>query len=107
MGFYNHQTGRYQLYSDAERRAYGERMRDKASEQWNKIWITKTGLKTERNWTDWAINHFLKRLRPKEFNGRYQTYFAFRRESILKVENKEEFVDWMKKRVEKQNAKRV
>ena len=101
MGFYS--NGRYRVYTDKERKEYGERMRLERSNKWHKVWITKTGLKEERNWTDWAIKQFLNK--PTEFSGKFRTYYAFRRDDVMKAEKKKAFKEWMVKRVERQ-AKR-
>lgn len=104
MGFYNKSEGRYRLYTDAERRQYGEQMREQRSKDWHSTWITKTRLKQERNWTDKAIADFLPKPQTAG-KGRRGPIKAYRRGLVLEVEKTEAFKEWMEKRVQKQKAK--
>ncbi|WP_165001224.1 hypothetical protein [Photobacterium damselae] len=56
MPYYN---GKWHLYSEAERREYGRLQQELRSQECHKIWISKIGLKQERNWTDAMIKAFL------------------------------------------------
>ncbi|MFH2594715.1 MULTISPECIES: hypothetical protein [Enterobacterales] len=84
--------GRWHRYSEAERRAYGAAMREKASKAasaaWHREWISKTGLR-ERLWTDRAIADFLK---PPQKAG---PVYAWKRKYILRVEQTPAFRAWM------------
>ncbi len=68
-------------------------------------WITPTRLKSERNWTDGAIKQFLSRHKPRVSSSKYGTKSEYRMRSILAVEAKPEFVEWMEKRVAAQKNK--
>lgn len=88
MTYYN---GRWHLYSEAERKAYGEAQRQAQREKWHAVWISKTGLK-DRLWTDKAIAEFL---RPPMDAG---PVMAWRRVDVAKVESTAEFKEWMQGR---------
>lgn len=83
--------GRWHLYSEAERRAYGEAKREERSKAWHTKWISRSGLK-ERLWTDKAIAEFLGK--PRDAGP----IKAWKREEVLKVEKTPDFRAWMKKR---------
>lgn len=87
--------GRWHRYSEAERRAYGEAMREKeskaASAAWHREWISKKGLR-ERLWTDRAIADFLK---PPQEAGPIK---AWKRKYVLRVEQTPAFRVWLAKR---------
>lgn len=51
MPYYN---GRWHLFSEQQRTAFGERRRIELSKEWHAKWISKSGLKA-RLWTDKAI----------------------------------------------------
>jgi hypothetical protein len=88
--------GRWHLYSEAEHRAYGEQQREIRRKKWHAKYITKTGLKKERHWTDAMIKKFL---RPVKDCG-VPEVVAFLRTSVLKAEKKPEFQTWMAKRTQ-------
>ncbi|EHD0097245.1 hypothetical protein [Vibrio cholerae] len=101
MPYYN---GRWHRYSEAERREYGRQQRELRSEEWrtkwHAKWISKTGLKQERNWTDAMIKQFLA---GKEENaGKIN---AFRRTLIARIEKTKKFQASMAERVDKQQKK--
>ncbi|WP_051560590.1 hypothetical protein [Marinobacterium jannaschii] len=96
MGFHNNKTGRYQHYSDSERREYGRRRREEERKAIMAEWITVWRLKEERNWTDGAIRRFLGE--PVSQNG----YKVFARVDVLKAEKGKDFKAWMSTRIEKQ-----
>ena len=85
--------GRWHLFSEAERRAYGELMRKKESEAWHAKWISKAGLK-KRLWTDKAISQFLGKPRSAG------PILAWTRKAVLKAESTPEFRAWLHKRME-------
>ncbi|WP_274024069.1 hypothetical protein [Vibrio parahaemolyticus] len=53
-------NGRWHRYSEAERREYGRQQREIYRQESHKTWISKTGLKQERNWTDAMIKSSLR-----------------------------------------------
>ncbi|MDF4421881.1 hypothetical protein P3447_09660 [Vibrio parahaemolyticus] len=105
MGFYNKSEGRYRLYTDAQRKQYGEEKREQRRNEWHSTWITKTRLKQEKNWTDKAIADFLPE--PETAGqGRRGPIKAYRRELVFKVEKTKAFKEWMEKRVQTQSARK-
>ncbi len=88
MTYYN---GRWHLYSEAERRAYGETQRQKQRDKWHAAWLSKTGLK-DRLWTDKAIATFLGQ--PKKAGP----VKAWRRQDVTGAESTAAFKDWMQGR---------
>lgn len=84
--------GRWHLYSEAERRAYGQRKREELSKQWHAKWITRHRLKVERLWTDKAIATFLGK--PRDAGP----VKAWTKAAVMKAELKPAFVAWMEKR---------
>ncbi|KII76895.1 hypothetical protein [Vibrio renipiscarius] len=98
MPYYN---GKWHLYSEAERREYGRQQREHLSQMWHKTWISKTGLKQERNWTDTMIKSLLE---GKEQNaGKIK---AYKRTLIARIEKTKKFQVAMAERVAKQQKKR-
>lgn len=91
MPYYN---GRWNKYSEARRKAFGEAQREARSKEWHAKWISKQGLKSERFWTDKAIADFL----GKPSNA--GPINAWKREDVLKAEQNPNFQAWMKKRRE-------
>ena len=88
MPYYNHA---WHLFSETERRAYGEAQREKRSQAWHAQWISRAGLKA-RLWTDKAITDFL---------GNPQAAGpipAWPRASVLEAEQSPDFVAWMARR---------
>lgn len=83
--------GRWHIYSEQQRRAFGERRRDELSKQWHAKWISKSGLK-ERLWTDKAIADFLGK--PRDAG----TIMAWARKEVVKAEQNPGFVAWLNKR---------
>lgn len=102
MGFSKNGPADYQKYTDAEKRAYGERQREKERQAWNAKWITKARLKEERNWTDAAIAKFLPK--PIKLSGRYRDYHVFSAITVVKAEASGEFKAWLDKRVARQET---
>jgi hypothetical protein len=51
--------GRWHMFSEQERREFGESKRAEASKKWHAKWISMQGLKSDRLWTDKAILEFL------------------------------------------------
>ncbi|EOZ2859311.1 hypothetical protein ACQQ32_005619 [Pseudomonas aeruginosa] len=84
--------GRWHLYSEAERRAFGEAQRKAQSKAWHAKWISKHRLKTERLWTDKAIAEFLGK--PRDAGP----IKAWTRKEVLKAEQGLGFKAWMKER---------
>lgn len=102
--------GRRYVYSSDEQAEYREKMQrenEKAFLKHLQKWITPSRLKSERNWTDSAINKFLSRHRPTETKTKYGTKLEYRMSSILKVEAKPEFSLWMEKRIATQTRKKT
>ncbi|EGQ9185125.1 hypothetical protein F8Y89_18990 [Vibrio parahaemolyticus] len=97
MPYYN---GRWHRYSEAERREYGRQQQELRSQEWHKIWISKTGLKQERNWTDAMIKSFLEG--KEQDAGKIK---AYKRTLIARVENTKKFQAVMAERVAKQQKK--
>ncbi|WP_286241155.1 hypothetical protein [Neptuniibacter halophilus] len=95
MGFHNNKTGRYQLYSDSERKAYAQQQREANRQSIMSKWITVWRLKDERKWTDAAIKKYLGT--PVEQNG----YKVFPVSQIKQVEQSDAFQQWMLPRLEK------
>jgi hypothetical protein len=83
--------GRWHLYSEQERREYGERKRAELSKKWHAKWISRQGLK-DRLWTDKAIQDFLGKPRAA---GAIK---AWLRKDVLRAERGPEFQTWMEKR---------
>jgi hypothetical protein len=83
--------GRWHLYSEAERRAFGEARREELRKAWHAKWISKGGLK-DRLWTDKAISEFLGK--PRDAGP----IKAWTRKEVLKAENGMGFKAWMKER---------
>ncbi|EGR0746703.1 hypothetical protein BBM24_10825 [Vibrio parahaemolyticus] len=99
MPYYN---GKWHLYSEAERREYGRQQREHLSQMWHKTWISKTGLKQCRNWTDSMIKLFLDG--KAENSGKIP---AYRRTLIERIEKTEKFQLMMAARVAKQQKKKM
>ncbi|EGR3031423.1 hypothetical protein J7H99_001517 [Vibrio parahaemolyticus] len=99
MPYYN---GRWHRYSEAERREYGRQQREIYRQAWHEKWISKTGLKEERNWTDTMIKTFLEG--KSESAGKIQ---AYKRTLITKVEKTKKFQVAMAERVARQKKKKV
>ena len=93
MPYYN---GRWNKYSESERKAFGQRKREEESSKWHKKYISRARLKSERNWTDSAINKHL----PKPKNA--GPIKAWERKIVLKAEKKPDFIMWMMQRIAKQ-----
>lgn len=102
MGFYV--NGQYHIFTDSERREYGERKRAERSKQWREMWITRTTLKHSWNWTDAAITKFLGQVKlQKAGSGRFGVIKAYLIEDIKTTEtNSSEFQEWMEQRIWKQ-----
>ncbi|HFE3442995.1 TPA: hypothetical protein ACF3I9_004462 [Klebsiella aerogenes] len=83
--------GKWHLYSESERREYGQRRRDQESRNWHEKWISKAGLK-QRLWTDKAIADFLDK--PKDAGP----IKAWLREEVLEVEQTPAFQEWLSRR---------
>jgi hypothetical protein len=84
--------GRWHIFSESERRAYGERKRSELSKKWHAKWISKQGLKTERLWTDKAIVEFLGK--PRQAGA----IKAWQRKDVLAAEKTMGFKAWMRER---------
>lgn len=101
MPYYN---GKWHRYSEAERREYGRQQREQRSEEWKAKWhvewISKMGLKQERNWTDTMIKQFLAE--KEEDAGKIN---AFKRTLITRVEKTKAFEAAMEKRVARQRKR--
>ncbi|OCH11483.1 hypothetical protein [Aliivibrio sp. 1S128] len=94
MAYYN---GRWHLYSEAERRDYAHQQKDVWRQAWHNSWISKTGLKQEKNWTDAMIAHFLAR--KEENAGKIK---AYSRTLINRIEKTKAFKEAMIKRETRQ-----
>ena len=92
MPYYDH---RWHLFTNEERRRYGESKRQALSERlsraWHAKWLSKSGLK-QRLWTDKAITQFLDE--PCDAGP----IKAWSRENVLQVESSAEFKAWMVQR---------
>ncbi|MGK2894495.1 hypothetical protein [Klebsiella michiganensis] len=88
MPYYN---GRWHLYTDAERREFGERKREERRREWHTLWISRQKLKA-RLWTDKAIAEFL----PPP--GKAGPIRAWRRKDVQAAEKTPDFKVWMAKR---------
>ncbi|EGR0698859.1 hypothetical protein EX461_24300 [Vibrio parahaemolyticus] len=99
MPYYN---GRWHRYSEAERREYGRQQREIYRQEWHKTWISKTGLKQERNWTDAMIKAFLDG--KEQDAGKIK---AYKRTLIARVEKTKKFQAAMDERVARQKKKKV
>lgn len=75
-----------------------EQERCRRFEQWSKIWITVTRLKTTRLWTEWAIAQWLGA--PIQ-QGKYK---VFKVEAVKTAERKKAFKEWRQPRLEKKRA---
>lgn len=108
MGFWHSGDGKYRLYSDAERREYGQKIREGNITAFNQEWVTKTRLKTDWNWTDKAIEKYLSRLKLHTMGrNKYgvQTK-AYKIKSVQKVEDQNvSFQEWMSDRIFNQYKK--
>lgn len=98
MPYYN---GRWHLYSEAERREYGRQQKEHYREAWHKRWISKTGLKQEKNWTDSMIKRFLAG--KDETAGNIK---AYKRTLISRVEKTKAFKEAMTDRVARQRKRK-
>ncbi|WP_001147205.1 hypothetical protein [Vibrio metoecus] len=97
MPYYN---GKWHRYSEAERRKYGRLQQELRSQEWHKIWISKTGVKQERNWTDAMIKTFLEG--TEQDAGKIK---AYKRTLIARVEKTKKFQAAMAERVARQQKK--
>ncbi|ELI5416005.1 hypothetical protein RRJ93_002492 [Vibrio parahaemolyticus] len=97
MPYYN---GRWHRYSEAERREYGRQQREIYRQEWHKTWISKTGLKQERNWTDAMIKSLLEG--KEQDAGKIK---AYKRTLIARVEKTKKFQAAMAERVARQKKK--
>ncbi|EJG1710176.1 hypothetical protein CDB79_RS15285 [Vibrio parahaemolyticus] len=101
MPYYN---GKWHRYSESERREYGRQQREQRSEEcrakWHAKWISKTGLKQERNWTDAMIKSLLEG--KEQDAGKIK---AYKRTLITRVEKTKKFQLMMAARVAKQQKK--
>lgn len=59
MGFWHSGERRYRLFSDQERKEFGERRREEMSKAWHEKYISKWTLLSVRGWTEAAIDEFL------------------------------------------------
>lgn len=84
--------GRWHMFSEAERRAYGERKCGELTRAWHAKWISKQGLKTERLWTDKAIVEFLGK--PRKAG----VIKAWLRKDVEAAEKTMGFKAWMRER---------
>ncbi|EJL6264183.1 hypothetical protein NMS06_003051 [Vibrio cholerae] len=97
MPYYN---GKWHRYSESERRDYGRQQQELRSQMWHKTWISKTGLKQCRNWTDAMIKIFLEG--KEQDAGKIK---AYKRTLIARVEKTKKFQAAMAERVAKQQKK--
>lgn len=88
MPYYN---GRWHLFSEQQKAAFGERRRIELSKEWHAKWISKSGLK-ERLWTDKAIADFLGK--PRKAGA----ILAWPIKEVSRAEQSAAFVAWLKKR---------
>lgn len=101
MGFRNNKTGKYQPFSDSERRQYAQDKYERSRKQIMEKWITVWRLKEDRNWTDGAIKKYLPL--PTSQNG----YKVFLLADVLNAEQDEAFIKWMIQRIDKQHMKNI
>ncbi|MDH5889774.1 hypothetical protein [Vibrio splendidus] len=97
MPYYN---GKWHLYSEAERREYGRQQRETYRQAWHQEWISKTGLKQGRNWTDGMIKQFLSE--KEESAGKIK---AYKLTLIARVEKTKKFQAVMEQRVARQQKR--
>lgn len=89
MPYYKNQ---WHMFSEQERRQFGELKRAELSKKWHTKWISKQGLKTTRLWTDKAIQEFLGNPRQA---GAIKAWLL---KDVLAAENTTAFKAWMEKR---------
>ncbi|MEZ9910702.1 hypothetical protein AB4371_19940 [Vibrio sp. 10N.261.51.A3] len=99
MPYYN---GKWHRYSEAERREYGRQQTENYRQVWHQKWISKTGLKQEKNWTDGMIKQFLS---GKEENAGKSK--AYKRSLIERVEKTKPFKVIMVERTKRQQKRRL
>ncbi|PSU31735.1 hypothetical protein C9I99_21350 [Photobacterium lutimaris] len=97
--WFTNSNGRPSLYSDAERRAYGQRKREEESAAWHSSFITVWRLKNERLWTDSKIAKWLGK---PQSQGKYKVYY---RKDVAAAESMPEFQEWLAPRLEKKMSK--
>ncbi|MDN3717428.1 hypothetical protein [Vibrio breoganii] len=97
MPYYN---GKWHRYSEAERREYGRQQKENSRQVWHQKWISKTGLKQERNWTDSMIKQFLSG--KEESAGKIN---AYKITIIARVEKTKKFQAAMEQRVARQKKR--
>lgn len=102
MGFWA--NGRYRLFSDAERREFGQRKAAERSKEWHKVWVSKMRLKAHWNWTDGAITKFLGKP-VTAGQGKNGKIIAYRLTDVQEAEKLPQFKKWMDARVDKQAQK--
>lgn len=84
MGFWNRKEGRYRLFTDQERREFGQRKR----EEWHAKYITRSTLIRYNGWIDEAIAEFLKPVKAGPVT-------AYLRSAVAEVEQREDFRKWI------------
>ncbi|GIU23085.1 hypothetical protein L2719_05900 [Shewanella schlegeliana] len=97
MPYYN---GRWHRYSEAERREYGRQQKEVLRKFWHQTWISKTGLKQEKNWTDSMIKSLLAG--KEEKTGKIT---AYKRSTINRIEKTKRFTTLMTERVARQQKR--
>lgn len=97
MTYYN---GKWHRYSEAERREYGRLQQELRNQEWHKTWISKTGLKQCRNWTDAMFKSLLEG--KEQDAGKIK---AYKRTLIASVDKTKKFQVAMAERVAKQQKK--
>lgn len=99
MMWFKNSNGRPSLYSDAERRAYGQRKREEDSAAWHSRYISIWRLKRDRLWTDSKI---VKWLGKPQSQGKYKVY---NRKDVAAAESTPEFQEWLAPRLKNKLAK--
>lgn len=98
MGFWHSGEGRYRLYTDKERKEYGERKRQEMSQAWHAKYISKWALLHQRDWTQKAIDEFLK---PVDSGVPTVAFYRYLVERIEKGKRFKEFMEKNPKRKRK------
>jgi hypothetical protein len=92
MGFWHSKEGRYRLFTDQERREFGERRREEMSKVWHAKFVSKWTLLHERGWTQEAIDEFLGL--PVKSGVPTDAFYRYR---VERAENSKRFKAFMEK----------
>lgn len=93
MGFWHSGEHRYRLYTDQERKEYGEKKREERRKAWHAKFISKWSLLSERGWSKEAVAEFLG-----PFFDTDSPTLAFYRYRVERAEKSKRFKAFMEKR---------